>query len=61
MNPKNQSADYFLFFDTFWNNTGLRGTVFENTDDDEKDGAFLEFKDLVNNTSSLIYNFISII
>ena len=53
MNHKNQSSDIFPLFNTFWNNTGLRGTVFplrefpgDNTD------ALEDFKALVNNTSS---------
>lgn len=51
MNHKNQSSDIFPLFNTFWNNTGLRGTVFplrefpgDNTD------ALEDFKALVNNT-----------
>jgi hypothetical protein len=49
----------YPLFDTFWNNTGLRGTVFPLREfpGDNAD-ALKDFEALVNNTSSLIYNFI---
>ena len=28
MNHKNQRSDIYPLFDTFWNNTGLKGTMF---------------------------------
>lgn len=60
MNPKYQSSDIFPLFDTFWNNTELRGTVFENKLDIQKEAAKDEFEGLVNDINSLIYQFISI-
>ncbi|MBK9510245.1 MAG: hypothetical protein IPO04_12685 [Cytophagaceae bacterium] len=50
----------YHLFDTFWNNTELRGTVFENKLDIQKEAAKDEFEGLVNDINSLIYQFISI-
>ncbi len=56
----NGTFDYHLF-NTFWNNTGLRGTVFEGRDfPDEREDALEDFKKLVNSISSDLYNFIQV-
>ncbi len=60
MNHKNQISDNYPLFDTFWNNTRLRGTVFENKLDTQKEAAIDEFEDFVTDFNSLIYQFISI-
>lgn len=54
-----QANDYAIF-DTFWQNEGLRRTLFENSDEDDKEAAFADFQALVNTTSSAIYNFITV-
>jgi hypothetical protein len=44
-------------FDTFWNNAGLRGELFEGMDEEE---ARSDFISLVGNLSSTLYSFIEI-
>lgn len=63
MNPKNQSADIFPLFDTFWNNAGLRGTVW-NPDNYPtgltKEIAKEDFKGFVDSFNSILYDFINL-
>lgn len=47
----------YPLFDTFWNNTGLRGSLFENMDEEEAKSNFIS---LVGNLNSSIYSFIEI-
>jgi hypothetical protein len=57
--PMNATGTYtYPLFDTFWNNTGLRGSVFTRTLKSE--ALRDEFPLLVDNLSSLLYSFIEI-
>ncbi len=65
MNPKNQSADIFPLFDTFWNNAGLRGTVFPikiptDTPQQFEQKSKAIFKEMVDTFDPKIYSFIQI-
>ncbi len=61
MSPAGNPVYSYPLFDTFWNNTGLRGTVFEGRDfPDEREEALEDFKNLVNSISSELYNFIQV-
>lgn len=57
MNHKNQISDTYPLFDTFWNNTGLRGTVFPNRTELQ---AKTDFVSMINDLNSILYSFINI-
>jgi hypothetical protein len=59
-NTSKPTYTYPIFY-TFWNNAALRGTLFPGrVYPDDSQSAKSDFKDLVDNTSSLIYTFINI-
>ncbi|MBK6977283.1 MAG: hypothetical protein IPH28_09455 [Cytophagaceae bacterium] len=66
MNHKNQSSDIFPLFDIFWNNTGLRGSIWNdlvgvvNPSPLVKTQKFSDFQNKVNSTNSILFNFIDI-
>lgn len=64
MNHKNQRSDIYPLFETFWNNTGLRGSLFgPNIDPNDEiiyNSKKLLFIDWVLNQNPLIFNYIEV-